>query len=167
MESSSVWPVSPTRTAMTVGAFTAVLMLVVSAVGWQVVGWIVFLGGIYWGMKRFKNERGGIITWFRALNAGFQTAFFASVILAFVGYMSTKLEPSLITEMLNTVEQQLKTAGIPEGLTELAMQQWREIFSPVVFALIIIFMYSAMGGIASIVYAFFVYTAKPGEFVDF
>jgi len=167
MESSSVWPVSPTRTAMTVGAFTAALMLIVSAVGWQIVGWLVFLGGIYWGMKRFKTERGGIITWFRAMNAGFQTAFFASVIMAFVGYMTTKLDPSLITEMLNMVEMQLKTSGIPEGLIESAMRQWREILSPVVFAVIIIFMYSALGCIASAVYALFVYTAKPGEYVDF
>ena len=167
METSSVWPVSPTRTAMTVGAFTAALMLVVSAFGWQIVGWLVFLGGIYWGMKRFKNERGGIITWFRVWNAGIQTAFFASIILAFVGYMTTKLEPSLIAEMLDTVELQLKSSGIPEGLTEMAMQQWREILSPVVFGVIIIFMYSAMGCLASIIYAFFVHTAKPGEFVDF
>ena len=167
MESSSVWPVSPTRTAMTVGAFTAALMLVVSTFGWQIVGWLIFLGGIYWGMRRFKNENDGIITWFMAWNAGLQTAFFASTILAFVAYMSTKFEPSLISDLLDVVEQQLKSSGIPEGLTESAMQQWREILTPVVFAVIIIFMYSAIGCFASIIYAFFVYTAKPGESVDF
>ena len=167
MESSEVWPVSPTRTAMTVGAFTAVLLLVVSAVGWQMVGWFIFLGGVYWGMKRFKTERGGVITWFRAMNAGVQTAFFASFIIAFVGYMSTKLEPSLINEMLDAVELQLKAYSIPEGMAESVMQQWREILSPMVFAFIIIFMYSAIGCLASIIYALFVYTAKPGEYVDF
>ena len=167
MESSEVWPVSPTRTAMTVGAFTAALMLIASTFGWQIVGWLIFLGGVYWGMKRFKTERGGIITWFRAMNAGLQTAFFASFIIAFVGYMTTKLEPSLINEMLAAVELQLKAYPLPEGMAELVMQQWREILTPMVFALIIIFIYSIIGCVASSIYALFVYTAKPGEFVDF
>ena len=161
MESSEVCPVTPTRTAMTIGAFTAALMLIVSTFGWQMVGWLIFLGGVYWGMKRFRNELGGMITWFRAMNAGLQTAFFASFIIAFVGYMTTKLEPSLINEMLDTVELQLKAYSLPEGLAESVMQQWRELLSPMVFALIIIFMYSAIGCIASIIYALFVYTAKP------
>jgi len=161
MESSEISPVSPTRTAMTVGAVTAVLMLMVSTFGWQMAGWLMFLGGIYWGIRRFKNECGGMITWFRALNAGLQTAFFASLILAFFAYMATKLEPSLITSMLDMVEQQLKTSGFPEGLTEIAMQQWRAIFSPIVFAVIIIFMYSAIGCFASMIYAIFAQTAKP------
>jgi len=161
MESSEILPVSPTRTAMTVGAFTAAVMLVVSTLGWQMTGWLMFLGGIYWGMRRFKNECGGMITWFRAMNAGLQTAFFASLILAFVAYMATKLDPSIIPALLDVVEKQLKTSGFPEGLTEMAMQQWREILSPMVFALIIIFMYSSIGCVISIFCAFFVQTAKP------
>jgi ABC-type Na+ efflux pump permease subunit len=142
-------------------------MLVVLTVGWQIVGWIVFAGGTYWGMKRFKDERGGIITYFRALNAGFQTAFFASVILAFAGYMSVTLDPSLITAMLDATKQQLLSMEVPSGLVEIAIQQWREILTPVVFGLLIIFMYSAMGCFISILCAFFIKTAKPGEFVDF
>jgi len=91
MDTSRVWPVSATQTATTVGAVTAVLMLVVFAFGWKIAGWLIFSGSIFWGMKRVKNECGRSITCFRALNAGFQTAFFASIILAFVGYMVTKL----------------------------------------------------------------------------
>jgi len=161
MESSEDLPVSPTRTAMTIGAVTAALMLVVSVLGWQLAGWLMFLGGIYWGMRRFKNERGGTITWISAWIAGLQTAFFASIILAFFAYMTTKLEPSLITAILDMMEQQLKTSGFPEGLTEMAMQQWRELFSPIVFAVIIIFLYSAIGCFASMIYALFVNAAKP------
>ena len=167
MDKPTELPISPTRTAMTIGAITAALMLVVSAVGLQFIGWLVFVGGIYYGMKRFKKELGGIIVYFSALNAGFQTAFFASIILAFVVYVTTTLEPSLIAEMLDSMEQQLKTSGVSSGLVEIAVKQWNEILSPLVFAVITIFGYSLTGGLASLVCAFFVRNAKPGEFVKY
>ena len=165
--SAELPPVSSTRIAMSVGAVTAALMLVVSAFGWQVVNWIVFLAGIYWGMKRFKNELGGIIVYFRALSAGFQTAFFASLIMAFFSYVSATLEPSLIDATLATVEQQLKTYSVSSALVEESVQQWREMLSPMVIAAITIFSYSTIGGLLSIVFAFFVRNAKPGEFVEY
>ena len=156
MDTSAELPVSPARTAMTVGAVTAALMLAVSALGLQILGWLVFAGGIYYGMRRYRNETGGCISYFRALYAGIQTAFFASVICAFFFYMSTALEPSLIDKMLDTAEQQLKTYEIPSGLVETAIQQWHEMLSPLVIAMIAIFMYSAVGCIVGIVCAFFV-----------
>jgi len=167
MDTSGVLLESPTRTAMTVGAITAALMLAVLTLGLQIAGWLVFAGGIFWGMKRFKNECGGVITYFRAWIAGFQTAFFASIILAFIAYVTTTWNPSLITAMLDAVEQQLTTMEVPSGLIEPAMQQWREIFSPMVFGIIIIFMYSAIGFFVSILCAFFVWNTKPVEIVDF
>ena len=167
MDTSTEISVSPTRIAMNVGAFTAALMLVASSLGWQIVGWFIFVVGIYWGMKRFKNECGGIITYFRALNAGFQTAFFASLILAFVSYMTVTLEPSVIDATLESVEQQLKTYDLPSELVETAIRQWREMLSPTVLGLMTIFMYSATGGFLGIVFAFFVKNTKPGEFVDY
>ena len=167
MDTTPVLLVSPTRIAMTVGAVTATLMLLASTIGWQIVGWLIFAGGIWSGMRLFRNEHGGILTYFKALNAGVQTSFFASLILAFIGYITTTFEPSLITAMLDTVEQQLNANSIPEGLAEMAMQQWRNILSPVVFAVIIIFMYTVMGCLASIVCALFIQNAKPKEFVDY
>ena len=166
METSRVLPVSPTRTAMTVGAYCAALMLVISSLGWQILGWCVFVGGIYWGMKRFKNEMEGTIAWFGAWNAGFQTAFFASLILAFVSYMTTKLEPSLMVTMLDAVEQQMSTMELPSGLAEKAILQWREILTPTTFAAITIFMYSAIGCFASIIYAFIICHSKPAQIED-
>jgi len=159
--------ISPTRGAMTVGAVTAVLMLVVSVVGWKIVGWLVFVCGIFYGMRIYKRVLGGTIDYFGVLNIGCQTAFFASFIMAFVGYVSTTFEPSLITSMLDVAEQQMKASGFPEGLVETAVQQWREILTPMVFGVMIIFMYSTVGCLASIILAFFVRNTKPGESVEY
>jgi len=149
--------VSPTRTAMTVGAVTGALMLAVLAMGLQILGWLVFVGGIYYGMIRFRRETGGCISYLKALYAGVQTAFFTSVILAFAGYVSTTLDASLIVAMLEMVEQRLLASGVPPRLADIAMQQWREIFSPAVFAVIIIFTYSTTGGFVGMLCALFAY----------
>ena len=166
MDTSPELRVSPTRGAMTIGAATAALMLAFSVVGWPVMGWLVFVGGVFYGMYIYKKALGGTIGYSKALNVGAQTAFFTSLIMAFVGYMSTTLDPSSLAAMLDVAEQQLRTSGIHEVLVEMAMQQWREILSPVVFALIIIFMYSMAGTFISIVFAFFVRNAKPGKFAE-
>ena len=156
MDTSAVLPVSPTRTAMTMGAVIAALMLVVFTLGWQTLGWFVFIGGIYYGMCRFRKEKSGSISYSTALYAGMQTAFFTSVILAFTGYVTTTLNPSLIVAMLDAMEQQLLASGFPSELMETAMQQWRKIFSPLVFAIIIIFTYTSIGVFVSIICALFV-----------
>ena len=148
--------VSPTRTAMTIGAVSAASMLMVFAVGLQILGWIVFVGGVYFGMKRYRKETGDSISYFKALNAGIQTAFFASVILAFVSYVSSTMDPSLIDATLDSMEQQLKLSNVPSGLAEMVVQQWRETLSPVILAVATIFMCSAIGCLISVVCAFFI-----------
>ena len=149
--------VTPTRIAMNMGAVTAALMLVVLVFGLQILGWLVFVGGIYYGMSRFRKEAGGSISYIKALYAGIQTAFFTSVILAFAGYMTTTLDTSLIVAMLDAVEQQLLASEVPSGLVETAMQQWRGVFSPVIFAIMIVFAYSATGVFAGMICALFVW----------
>ena len=167
METSAKITVSPTRVAMNAGALTAVLMLVISVMGLRIVELIVFMCGIYIGMKMFKNELGGIIVYTRALNAGFQTAFYASLILAFSAYVVTTLDPMSIPEILNAMEQQLKMSNAQPELVETVMYKWREILSPNVFAGINILIYTLIGSLVSLLLAFFVRNAKPGEFVEY
>jgi hypothetical protein len=161
MDTAAELPVSPTRTAMTVGAVTAALMLVVLTFGLQILGWIVFAGGIYYGMKRFRKEAGGRIGYFGALNTGIQTAFFASLICAFFIYLSATLEPSLIDQMLDAAEQRLQTSGVSTVLIENATQQLRAALSPVVLAAVTVLMYSAIGCIVGAVCAIFMQNEQP------
>jgi hypothetical protein len=146
---------------MTAGAVVALLMLAVFAMGWQIMGWMIFAGGVYCGMKRFCREAGGSVGYFRALFAGVQTAFFASLILAFVGYVTARMEPSVIDATLDAMERQLKESGAPSGLADAVMQQWREILSPVVLAVITVVMCSAAGSVTAAACAFFVGNGRP------
>jgi len=158
--------VSPTKGAMSIGAATAGVMLIFSMFNAQILGWLVFVGGIYFGMRTYRKVLGGIINYSDALNIGFKTAFFASLILAFFAYVTTTMDASLIATFLDTAEEQLKTSGFQPVLVENAMQQWREGLTPMMFGGMIIFMYSAIGGLVSIVFALLVRNAKRDEFVS-
>jgi hypothetical protein len=151
---------------MTSGAIVAALMLVVFVIGWPGVGLLVFAGGVYYGMKRFRRETGGYIRYFKAWYAGCQTAFFTSLILAFVGYVTVTMNPMLIGMMLDMMEQQLKASGMPQRLTEMAVQQWREILTPAVVGAITIFMYSAIGFAFAMVCAVFVQNDHTSRLPD-
>ena len=163
MNTSSENNLSPTRIAMNVGAVGAGLALLVSAFGWQTMSWIVFVCGIYFGMKRFRRELGGFIIYIKALSAGFQTAFFMSFILAFFTYISVYMEPKLVETTLNAMEQQLKTYGIPSMMTDSIVAQWRNILSPVVIGALTMLSYCFIGGLLSVFCAFFVKNVKPAE----
>ena len=167
MESSPEIRISPMRGAMTIGAATAGVMLVFSAFHLPTIGWLVFFGGIFFGMRTYRKVLDGIIIYSRALNVGFQTAFFTSLIVAFFVYMSATIDSSLIAALIVAMEEQLKTSNMPSELTEAVVKQAHETLTPVVLATITIFMYTVIGGIASIILAIFVKTAKPGEFVEY
>ena len=145
--------VSPMRIATNVGAVVAILMLCASLFGWQKIGWFIFVIGIYSGMKRYRKEIGGCIGYFRALQAGFQTSFFASLILAFVAYVSATFDPASLETALEMIEQRIITSGLQ---SELIMPQMRENLTPTMFAASAVFAYCAIGGLVSIVGAFFV-----------
>jgi len=163
MNTPTEYTVALTKGAMTVGALAAGIMLLISVFNLQILSWIIFIGGICLGMRSYKNVLGGIIAYSQALNVGFQTAFFASLILAFFAFMNTTMNSSLIVEFLDAAEEQLKTSGMPTIMVENAMQNWREILTPTIFGLIIIFTYSAAGGFLSLILAFLFKNAKREE----
>jgi len=160
------YSVSPTKGAMSVGAVAAGVMLLVGILGLSILGWFIFIGCIFVGMRAYRKVLGGTATYSNALNVGFQTAFFASLILAFFAYMSTTFDSSLIPAMLDAVEERLKTSGMQPGFVEFVVQGWRETLSPMLYGGILVFMYSAVGGFISVILAFFVANAKHEEYVE-
>jgi hypothetical protein len=160
MSTSEEYTVSSTKGAMTIGAITAGVMLILSVFNASVLTWIIFTCGIYFGMRTYRRVLGGGIVYFKALNMGFKTAFFASLIIAFFAYMLTQLDSSMISTFLDTAEEQLTTSGLPSVMVENAMQYWREALTPTKFGAIIILMYTATGGLISLLLAIFVRNSK-------
>ncbi|MDR1672044.1 MAG: DUF4199 domain-containing protein [Bacteroidales bacterium] len=144
--------VSSTRTAMTVGAVAGILTPVIPALPIlnqyaQIVSISVFVGGIYYGIRIFR-DKSGINVYGKLLAAGVKTAFFASVIIAFITYMTAKLNPSVTDVYLQAVSQQL-----PPDLNETYMDMFRKIISPVFLAASTIVSYTLAGSLAALLCA--------------
>ncbi len=157
MNKSSEPPVSLTRIAMTIGAITAGLMLILSAIpGLQILSWGAFVGGIYYSMIRFRKETGGFISYSKALAMGVQTAFFASLIMAFIYYMTAQTDPLTINAYLEAIEKMLQSYNLPSGTAESMMQQMREVVTPIFLAIVAILTYSMTGCLIALICALFV-----------
>ena len=131
MDVSSDSSFSPTRMAGTVGAITAALMLLVSMIpGSGLLGQLIFAGGIYYGMKKIRKKSISAVSYAKISFAGIQVAFFASLIMAFVVYITVKFEPSVMDTYLAAAEQMLRSAEISSAEIDRGIQQMRELMSP-------------------------------------
>ncbi len=160
MDTSTDSPISPTRTAMTVGAVTAVLMFVAPVLPLlnlmpQTASLAVFVGGIFFGMRRLVKHSSADITYSAKAVMGIKVAFFASLIIAFVIYFITKIEPQAINIYLGVVEQMLQSSDLPSEAAATQMQMMREMISPLFLAVVAIFMFSFIGVIAACICGLF------------
>ncbi|MDR3094135.1 MAG: DUF4199 domain-containing protein [Bacteroidales bacterium] len=144
--------VSSTQIAMSVGAVTGCLMLLSTILPLaQVLGICVFTGGIYYGVRLFRN-RSGEFNYGQLFWTGLQTAFFTSVIMAFVVYVMAKvIEPSILTAYMEAIEKMLQASELPATIAEQTMQQARELISPVFLAFAVVFTYTLIGAIAALI----------------
>ncbi len=164
MDTTSDSSVSPTRTAGTIGAITAFLMLIVPMLPGlnrmaQAVTWAVFIGGIYYGMKYFREKTGGQITYSKISKVGALVAFFASVIPAFVLYMTAKLNPAIMDEFIAAANRVLQSTNMSAAEVDLGMKQMNEMMSPVFLAFSVILSYSLLGAIAACILGLFMKNA--------
>ncbi|MDR1866449.1 MAG: DUF4199 domain-containing protein [Bacteroidales bacterium] len=156
MNKSSDIPVSSTRLAMNVGAVTAALMLLVSFVPvlnqFGLIGIFVFACGICYGIRMFR-KMSGVGSYGKLLATGIRTAFYASLILAFVMYVTVKaINPGIVDEYLKICEQVLQPSMPPEMLSNY-MEQCRKTFSPVFLAFGTLMLYTLTGTVAAAICA--------------
>ncbi|MDR2848136.1 MAG: DUF4199 domain-containing protein [Bacteroidales bacterium] len=144
--------VSSTQIAMSVGAVTGCLMLISGVLPFaQIVGICVFTGGVYYGVRLFRN-RSEEFNYGQLFWTGLQTAFFTSIIMAFVVYLMAKvLDPSLLTTYMDAVEKMLQSSELPAEITARTIEQAREMISPVFLAFAVVCTYTMLGAIAALI----------------
>ena len=139
---------------MTVGAITAVLMFIAPVLPLlnlipQTASMAVFVGGIYLGMRRLVNNSDNDISYSEKTIMGMKVAFFASLIIAFVIYFLTKIEPELIELYLGAAEKMIRSSDIPSEVASAQMQLMRETITPGVLATAAIMVFSFFGVIVA------------------
>jgi hypothetical protein len=112
-------PKSVTMNGLTIGAVTAIVMIVYSLIMYifnlhlnQTLGIIAFvflLAGIIWGTIQFRNQcLNGFISYGKAFSAGFMVALFASLFMAvymFVFYQF--IAPDAVNDLMDMSRQRM------------------------------------------------------------
>jgi hypothetical protein len=93
---------------------------------------------------------------------GLQTAFFTSIIMAFVVYVTAKvLNPSILTAYTEAIEKMLQASELPAEIAARTMEQARELISPVFLAFAVICTYTLLGAIAALICALILNKPNP------
>lgn len=86
------------------------------------VSWLVYIGGIIWGQKVFRdNYSNGLVSYGKSFSVGFTVGFFAALIVSVYSFIFMKFfDPTIVTQILETQEQTMLQAG---DLTEEQVEQ--------------------------------------------
>jgi uncharacterized protein involved in cysteine biosynthesis len=153
MEMSSEMPVSSTRISMTAGAVIGLLMVLIQVN--LLINLLVFTGGIYYTVRLYRKKRAGDVVYSQLLTTGIQTAFFTSVILAFVIYLVAKvIDPSVMAVFVDMIEQTLRSSETPSEILSVSMEQIREQISPELLAVATIIQYTLIGSVIAAICGF-------------
>ncbi len=157
------------KIALNYGLIWALLSIVVSVIAYvtnnhidrpwwiSVIGALVAVVVIVYGLKAYKTENSGFLSIGNALKVGLAISLIAGIVGSLYNYIFVSvIEPEYITQMLDfTREQQLE--GNPDmtqeqldmvmGITEKLMQPWIMFATGIIFSLFFGFIISLISGL--------------------
>lgn len=79
----------------------------------RIVTWLVYIGGIIWGQKIYRDvHSGGFATYGKTFSVGFTVGFFAALVVAIYTYIFIKFVDQIaITQAMDAAEQKMIQAG--------------------------------------------------------
>lgn len=111
------------KVALNYALITAALLIVLDLVFYvmdvaprgeiRMVSWLVYIGGIIWGQKVFRDAHSdGLLSYGKSFSVGFTVGFFAALVVAAYTFIFIKFfDPAVITQAMEASEQQLLDMG--------------------------------------------------------
>lgn len=163
---------SLSKNALNFGALTGLVIAVIQLASYltgnstsQIVTWtlyIVQLLAISWSVRKYRDLTGGFISYGQSLGFGVLLSLGASLVTAFANYLYIKfLDPEFLAAILEQMEIAMYETGYDDKTAESMMELYRTILTPGMFAIGVVFNFTFLGFIASLVISFFVRRNKP------
>lgn len=155
------------KTTMTSGAILGAALVIFTLIlymtgltfskGISYLSFLLLIGGIVLGIKNYKDQDQGFISYGRALGVGMLTTLFASIIVALFTYiLYTLIDPSLVEKGMEMARAQMAAKGnLTDEQMEMAMNISKKFMSPGVLAFMTILSYAFFGLIFSLIIAAF------------
>lgn len=143
---------------LTLGAAMVLFSLVMYATGnllephWSgsLITSVLFIGIVVWGIKSFKSENGGFLSWGQGVKIGVGIAILAGLINVVYTYVLMNfIEPDLMNQMMEVQNQMYIDAGMTEEQIENTNEMSKKFQSPGITAAMGIIAYAIGGFIVS------------------
>ena len=152
----------PMKHVMNWGAILGFVLIAVSLAFYlmgmtesQAATWISYAAiavVLYFGIKVRRDNSGGLLTYGQGLGTGTGIAFFASILVAFYTFVFFSfIDPDMLEEMLIRTEDEIYSQGMPESHVDMAMEMTRKFMTPGPMAVVVVFSYTIVGFIASLI----------------
>lgn len=160
------------KSTMTSGAILGVALVIFSLIlymtglifskGLNYISWLILVGGIVLGMKSYRDQQQGFISYGRALGVGMLTVLFASIIAALFNYiLYAFIDPSLIEKSIEMARNQMVEKGtLSDEQIEMGLNMTKKIMQPGIMSLMTILGSGFMGLIFSLIIAAFMKNEK-------
>jgi hypothetical protein len=110
----------------------------------------LFIGIVVWGIKSFKSENGGFLSWGQGVKIGVGIAILAGLINVVYTYVLMNfIEPDLMNQMMEVQNQMYIDAGMTEEQIENTNEMSKKFQSPGITAAMGIIAYAIGGFIVS------------------
>ncbi len=135
-DSVSIW-----KSTMHSGAVTAMVMIgfllltyileISENKGLGFVSYIILFGGIHWGMKTYKVQSGGFLSYGASFRTGVLVSLFGGIIISFATFLLYTLDPSLMEKAIAMAESTLLENGFSEDMVEQQMAAVTKMMTPI------------------------------------
>jgi zinc transporter ZupT len=155
--------------ALQYGILTGLAMMVFSLIlflagvdmhsSWNLIGYVLFVAGLYWGMVSIREKQlGGVMSYGKAFGTGFWVTLFAAVLLGIYAFFYLKyINPSVLANKLAEVQNKILTTNpnISDADLQKALNMVKMVSTPAVSAVIGFVGYIISGTIFSLIIAIF------------
>ncbi len=159
--------ISPWSTAIKYGLIIAMVNIIIGLIFWfmgmklsQIPMWlgiVVFIVFVYTGMKTYRDELGGHISYGKALGVGVLIALIAAITSALYSLVfTTVIDPEIAQLAMNQQEEKLIARGMSDDQLDQAMAMTAKFMTPGAMALMNLIMGVFFGFIVSLITAIFV-----------
>ncbi len=125
---------------------------------WNLFGYILFVGGLYWGMTSIREKQlEGVMTYGKAFGTGFWITVFAAILLGIFAFFYLKyINPSVLADKLTEIQNKMASNSNISNADLQKYMDWAEKFStPLVSAITGFLSYLVSGTIFSLIIAIF------------
>jgi len=160
------------KSTMTSGAILGAVLLIYTLLlymtgltfskGLGYVSWLFIIAGIVWGIKSFRDQNEGFISYGSALGVGMLTIVFASVIMALFNYiLFSFIDPGLVEKGIEIARSQMVAKNnLTDDQIETAINISKKFMTPGFMAIMTIVSYAFFGLILSLIIAAFMKKEK-------